>query len=127
MVDMEAIQLNLQQLLQLPENWDSYGARPISSVAAEKALAILERAQHWGDLTQDTPFIAPLASGGIQMEWGSPNGQKELLIEVPYSGDKVRYLLVEVDKSGQEHEREAVVYGLTELDTIMTKLKEKAA
>jgi hypothetical protein len=54
------------ELLRLPENWNSYGARPVDVGAVVCALQIL------GETMQaDTPApsIVPTPRGGVQCEW----------------------------------------------------------
>jgi hypothetical protein len=56
----------LVELLKLPPNWDSYGARPIDPIHVRAALQVLLRIM--GDETP-MPFVVPTNRGGIQMEW----------------------------------------------------------
>ncbi len=56
----------LRHLLALAENWDSYGASPVSEVAVRDVLVLL---QDLMPMTWQAPFIAPLANGGLQVEW----------------------------------------------------------
>ena len=56
----------LFDLLQLPENWDSYGARVPSRTSADDMLAVL------GSIMQaksPTPSVVPSAQGHFQAEW----------------------------------------------------------
>lgn len=53
-------------LLGLEKDWDSYGAAPVENEAVKSALSILERLLRGHD---EVPFIAPLADGGVQIEW----------------------------------------------------------
>lgn len=80
--------LKLNQLSQLPDNWDSYGAKSIERNSALMALSLI-RAIH--NPRTPEPSIVPLASGGIQFEWHtsqkdlevalSPNGQASVYFE----------------------------------------------
>lgn len=49
-------------------NWNNYGAEPLSNIAIQKARIIADAMEKGG------VFIAPLASGGIQIEWENKNG-----------------------------------------------------
>lgn len=57
----------IHELLKLPENWDSYGAKPVSREAAKHAL------RFGRSLPADIPIpdIAPSPDGGILFEWGN--------------------------------------------------------
>ena len=57
---------SLCEILALPANWDSYGARPIELKAAASALECLDRV-----MRRDTiaPTAVPTVLGGIQLEW----------------------------------------------------------
>lgn len=49
-------------------NWNNYGAEPLSNIAIQKARIVADAMEKGGI------FIAPLASGGIQIEWENKNG-----------------------------------------------------
>ena len=54
----------IEDILNLPENWDSYGSEKISLAAAATALAILKVLAD-----KKKPWIVPCSDGGIQLEW----------------------------------------------------------
>jgi len=56
----------INELLNLPENWDSYGAEQINAETAAKALQVLEELADWN--TPD-PSVVPTNRGGVQIEW----------------------------------------------------------
>jgi hypothetical protein len=73
----------LAHVKELPANWDSYGARPVSVAAIEAALRLL------GEVMADDlplPDIVPTVSGGIQVEWHIANIDFE--IEVSAEGKR---------------------------------------
>jgi len=80
----------------LPEGWDSYGARRVTSGAIRCAAAVLEALDT--DLSTAAgsriePFdIAPVPTGGIQLEWREKSRSIELEIT---PGGEMRYLLVD--------------------------------
>ena len=92
----------LATLANLPANWDSYDAEPISPRAITAALHLTRSIyESFSDLLgeQVRPFaIAPVADGGILVEWRAPEGALE--IEVGPDG-RLGYLLVE----GREPQR----------------------
>lgn len=57
-------------LLQLPHDWDSYGALPIKLKPIEMAKRILE---NW---TGPAPRVVPMVSGGVCLEWSLPDHPK---------------------------------------------------
>jgi hypothetical protein len=75
----------LESIAALPENWDSYGASRIGPVAVTTARTLLNdlstRPQAFSKLL---PFhVAPIATGGVQLEWKRADGSAlELWIDV---------------------------------------------
>lgn len=73
----------LDEFSHLPENWDSYGAKPISVISRKRAGELLHA---WRHLTQGfgqelpEPFVAPCGDGRVQIEWSV--GERHLEIEV---------------------------------------------
>lgn len=67
----------LVEIMQLAQNWDSYGARPVATVAVGRALDILTRVM---GKASPAPNIVPLADGGLQMEWHTGNHDLEVVI-----------------------------------------------
>ncbi len=56
----------LAELERLPPNWDGEGALPVSRRHANRANAFLSRIM---DPMSPAPEVAPLADGGVQLEW----------------------------------------------------------
>lgn len=56
----------LARLSVLPENWDTYGSRPVTNLAVEGVLRILGLAVARG---LRLPVLGPVPGGGIQLEW----------------------------------------------------------
>jgi len=54
------------ELLNLPENWDSYGAKQVNVELAVSSLNLLSQIMRNGT---PVPSIVPTNSGGIQLEW----------------------------------------------------------
>lgn len=85
----------LAEIAALPRNWDPYGSEPPSPVAIGLAFGILgAAAATFGSAASERlipDHIAPIADGGIQMEWSAGEGA----IEVYISPDEVLgYLLI---------------------------------
>lgn len=68
------------ELLELPANWDSYGASHVSSRAARRALVLLLDHGYRGPL----PAVSPTVRGGVHLEWS--NGADGVEIEVEPGG-----------------------------------------
>lgn len=68
----------LKGLLQLPKDWDGYGASPVQERIAQRVLFVL------CEVMEDDappPSVVPLTGGGIQVEWHRL--EKNLEIEFP--------------------------------------------
>lgn len=64
--------------------WDTYAARPIDPGAARRAMRVLMTTSARFALAgkeMPIPWVAPLASGGIQLEWSSREAYFEVAIE----------------------------------------------
>jgi hypothetical protein len=69
---------SLAAFVELPRNWNSYGARKISFATVRDALQLLARL--W-DLGLPAPRIVPTAQGGVQFEWDVAGVELELELE----------------------------------------------
>jgi hypothetical protein len=80
----------------LEPDWDSYGGRPISLKAVEKADALFaEVVNRFYPIEGERvcPFdVAPLKSGGVQLEWRGSNGSLEVEI---HPDEGFGYLLIQ--------------------------------
>ena len=86
---LSATQRKIAELAQLPENWDSYGSRPIRPAAIEQAADILA---YLSKLNLPRPQIFPVPGGGIQLEFQQE--RRELEIEILPDGS-IEFLVVE--------------------------------
>ncbi len=78
-------------LLQLPQNWDGYGAVQIREQLAQQALVVLVEVM---ENDSPAPSVVPLSDGGVQLEWH--RGGKNLEIEFP-AGEAPSYCYYEDD------------------------------
>jgi len=94
----------------LQENWDSYGASPISLLNAAFALNVLLEV-----LTEDTPApsIVPTCGGGVQAEWHTGGIDLEIEFESPRS----MHLSIEDGEREEDHED-------VDIPTIREKLED---
>lgn len=67
----------LQNLLRLPPNWDSYGALPIDPRAAAVAHRLLLEIMQ---VETPVPSVAPLSDSGIQLDWHRRGLDVEVMI-----------------------------------------------
>jgi len=79
----------LEEFRALEEDWDSYGAAPITDVSLKAARRLL-RAAAAGELSKPY-FVAPLPRGGVQVEWRGKRDALEIEIS-PQAG--MSYLLI---------------------------------
>lgn len=56
----------IAKLLELSENWDSYGAPPIDPNCVNSAIRSIKDLSSW---ISAKPSVAPTSQGGIQIEW----------------------------------------------------------
>lgn len=86
----------LNVVLDLPENWDSYGSPPPTQEAANAAMAILT------GIAMDyfvTPRVVPVSGGGLQLEWEI--GTRRLEFEILDDGS-VEHLRIEREEPFEE-------------------------
>lgn len=68
----------LNELLELPADWDSYGALPVRVEAAKGAFELL--VEHLSDPSTPAPQVVPTCHGGVQVEWHQAGIDLELEI-----------------------------------------------
>ncbi|MXY21413.1 MAG: hypothetical protein F4Y49_08770 [Dehalococcoidia bacterium] len=90
----------IEHLQTLESDWDGYDSAPITDKAAEKTAIILKIVKRISENLED-PFIAPLPSGGLQIEWEVDSGNECLLV-IPPNGINVEYLLETPTISGDD-------------------------
>src|SRR5438094_6480972 len=95
----------LDELSQLDENWDTYGGHPPPPPAVDAARKLLRSAEtrfvsSAGDWVR--PFdIAPIPSGGAQLEWRY--GERELIVDIGPEGE-LGYLLTVHAPTGRTYD-----------------------
>jgi hypothetical protein len=75
---MMAVLDRMRSFLDLPEGWDSYGARPVNESTFRTAAQIL-----CVTAIKDVvpPSVVPTSGGGVQLEWHTVNADLEFTIE----------------------------------------------
>jgi hypothetical protein len=70
----------LNELLSLPANWDSYGARPIDPTTAIFSLKLLSEVM---SPNVPVPLVVPTNRGGVQLEWHTRGIDLEIEVQQP--------------------------------------------
>ncbi len=70
----------LNRIFQLPENWDSYGASPVTQGALEQALKLYLKLTENREMNE-LPQIAPTVDGGVALLWHHDERGLEVEIE----------------------------------------------
>ena len=89
------------QLVNLPDNWDSYGGKPIEEHCINNAFEILQYLLELRDkdgFEVPAPFMAPLSSGGIQIEWEA--GDRYLQIDLLSDSSTIEYFAMDKTNAG---------------------------
>ncbi|MDD5091340.1 MAG: hypothetical protein PHQ23_10555 [Candidatus Wallbacteria bacterium] len=69
------IRNKLLSLSFLSDNWDGYGAKPISSQAVSRAAMLVDEAF---DEATPVPSVVPVPNGSVQLEWHENNVDLEI-------------------------------------------------
>lgn len=70
----------MNELLSLPQGWDSYRARPVTVAVAETAFELLQDIMR---PSTPVPSVVPTRGGGLQLEWHSKGIDLEISIRSP--------------------------------------------
>lgn len=98
----------MDYLAGLEPDWDGYGARRISPAAINKCVRLLKAIAPDFYSRAGQPFIAPMADGGLELEWESVH-DGELMLVVPADGTTVRFLLTSFDPTGHAEDQAGVL------------------
>ena len=108
--DRSAIPKSLSQrldlFLSLPDNWDSYGAAPISPNTISRVEAALREIFTVAGEDAPLPFIAPANDGTIVLEWKTAEG-RGLTLDIAPDDGPMSFLLITPESP--EPETEGVV------------------
>jgi len=107
----------LNELLSLPANWDSYGARPIDPKIAIFSLQLLAEMM---SPTIPAPLVIPTNRGGVQLEWHTRGIDLEIEIQQPGRISAC----YEDHRSGDEWEEE-LTSDLTRLSDTLLELSRR--
>lgn len=111
----------LQEFADLEEDWDSYGARPISTAAIEIARRLIVTVAGECAILY---AVAPVADGGVYIEWRGPGGQLEVWVRgrgglgyLLVSGNRVRIEQMEATRQQVMDALAAIGASATEAQT----------
>lgn len=68
----------LQEFARLEPDWNSYGAKPTAQTTITVATDLLKQVARIARVRPD--FVAPLANGGVQLEWA--DGAAEIAVRI---------------------------------------------
>lgn len=108
---------NLIDLLELPENWDSYGAPLIDRNIVSYVLQLL-----YEMMRDDTPppAVVPTNRGGVQLEWHTRGIDLEIEIQAP------GHIVVSYEDNRSRDEWEAeLTADLTRLSDALSELSRR--
>lgn len=88
----------IQRLSKLPENWDSYGSKPIDFRAVVVANALTTLLDH---LNAPDVHICPVNGGGIQFEWDGADRDLEIEIKADGTLEYAAFLTSDDDFVGE--------------------------
>ncbi len=99
----------IKRIMELPNNWDSYGAVQIPIRIITKTLELLieaYEAQKQIGCEPIIPFIAPCADGSIQLEWENNNKELEARVgSLPLQG---KIFLLRVLKNKKHYQEDTI-------------------
>lgn len=113
----------IKKLASLEPGWDGYGGVPPTQEAVKATAELLLETHRLTGGLLESPFIAPLPEGGLELEWELDSGA-ELMLVIPPTGRDIRYLLDGPTSSGDVKESEGVVPRDTSLNQLISRLTQ---
>lgn len=101
-LELTGLQIKLQELGELREGWDSYGAPPIDRFVLEAVARFLEQLP-WDQVRP--PHIVPTSRGGVALEWHRPGLEFSIEVE-PTAESKAAAWAFFADDAGDTWEEE---------------------
>ena len=110
------VQKALESLLELGDNWDSYGARPADSKSIERAKSFIDSIGRVVSVGRPAVSLSP--AGNAAFSWETSNGRRNLDVEVLKTG-KIRFAFI--DDDDESADREGTAFDMTEIAGILTQ------
>lgn len=105
----------VEQLAELPENWDSYGANGVALHSidwARNLIAVLSRINN-----VPAPLVSASPDGNVALSWNWNNDRRDLDVEVLPNG-RLRYCYM--DSEDKSSDREGTTSDITVIAGILT-------
>jgi len=101
-------------ILNLPDNWDGYGAQPFNEGTLNRAYSLIENilSHFWFIIGISIPLIQPVADSSIDINWETD--KFELLINISSESNKQVNLYGEKLNSPEEEIEMSIPYDLVE-------------
>ena len=117
----QAAAARLDEFAALQHGWFEPDSPPITAAAIEVTAAALIVAHRLYGTSITPPFVAPLADGGIELDWYGVAG-KELMLVIPPEGAGLRFLKPIVRVQGVSFEAEGTVPADANLSELLSWL-----
>lgn len=101
---LAAVSPQVETLTHLEAGWDSYDAETIAAeaiLAAERLIHEVVTAHSWTPVEYLTPYVLPLADGGVQIEWTGPQGRLDVEVSPE---EEVSFLLIQGEAGSETFE-----------------------
>ncbi|MDP2645315.1 MAG: hypothetical protein Q8P24_10275 [Desulfobacterales bacterium] len=115
----EQVFQRIGQFAKLPNDWDSYGGKVIDGRCIDRALEILKYfilLKDRSNFEVPTPFVAPLSTGGIQIEW--EEGERYLEIDLLPQLPEIEYFANVRTAAGELH-LEGIIKSVSSLKDLL--------
>jgi hypothetical protein len=104
--------------LQLPENWNSYGA---CSVDPDLAASVLKLLVKMAPAAAPPPIVVPTTRGGILLEWH----MRDIDLEIETLGADSFHVFYEDEREGREWEDDLTVNSAAPIAEFLTTLSRR--
>ncbi len=112
------VEQQLQDMSELPADWDSYGAYPPTALALDTARTLIHQAARHSVVTAPPDHLSPLPNGGVFLQWmKGPSGDK-LIVDIDGDG-AIGYLLAS-SLDGKRHYKEQNTVDLPSIIKVIT-------
>lgn len=112
------VMAKMKELVRLPANWDSYGAKPIKPDCLQYAVReVLQACMHGAT---PAPSVVPTNTGGVMLEWHRGNIDLEVRVENP--GEATIYY---ADADAHEEKEFVLDLSVDRLANLLWKLTQR--
>jgi hypothetical protein len=111
----------LRKLSKLEPDWNGYGGLAPTEEAIAGTAGLLIEIHKLTHGRLESPFIAPLPDGGLELEWELASGVEVMLV-IPPTGRDIRYLLDEPTTLGEVIQSEGTLWKDITLHELISRL-----